>query len=65
MTEVSPDRATDLPYGEINPAGNLADLVAAAARRDPGRAALVDAVSGRMLTWAAVNTEADRAAGRL
>ena len=65
MTEVSPDRATDLPYGEIDPAGNLAALVAASARRDPGRAALVDAVTGHMLTWAAVDAAAHREAARL
>ena len=65
MTSDSPDRATDVPYGDIDPAGNLADLVAAAARRDPGRAALVDAVNGRMRTWAAVDAEANREAARL
>ncbi len=65
MTGASPDRATDIPYGDIDPAGNLADLVAAAARRDPGRAALVDATTGRMRTWAAVDAEANREAARL
>jgi long-chain acyl-CoA synthetase len=65
MTEVSPDRATDIPYGDIDPAGNLADLAVAAARRDPGRAALVDAVSGRTRTWAAVADDANRIAARL
>ncbi|HEY0808383.1 MAG TPA: AMP-binding protein [Pseudonocardiaceae bacterium] len=65
MTDASPDRATDLPYGDIDPAGNLADLVAIAARRDPGRAALVDAPTGRTRTWAAVDAEANRLATRL
>ncbi|HEY7814033.1 MAG TPA: AMP-binding protein, partial [Nakamurella sp.] len=65
MTGVSPDRATELPYGDIDPAGNLADLVATAARRDPGRAALVDAVAGRTLQWAAVDAEVNRQAAAL
>jgi len=65
MTEVSPDQATDFSYGDIDPAGNLADLVVTAARRDPGRAALVDAVTGRMLTWAAVDNETNRLAEHL
>jgi long-chain acyl-CoA synthetase len=46
-------------------AGNIADLVAAAARTGPGRTALVDAASGQSLTWAEVDAEVDRRATRL
>jgi long-chain acyl-CoA synthetase len=75
MTGISPDRATAGPVVERGPAPadlpdtdltrNVADLVADAASRGPGRAALVDAASGRTLTWADVHTEVDRQAARL
>jgi long-chain acyl-CoA synthetase len=44
---------------------NVADLVASAAETGPNRAALVDAASGRSLTWADVHAEVDRQATRL
>ena len=45
--------------------GNVADLVAEAAQRAPGRAALVDAASGRTLTWAQTNHAVGAYAARL
>lgn len=50
-----------MPIGAV---GNVADLVSAAARRDPAHPALIESVSGRGLSWgqldAAVNGEAAR-----
>lgn len=45
--------------------GNVADLVAEAAERAPGRAALVDAATGRTLTWAQTNHAVNDYAARL
>jgi long-chain acyl-CoA synthetase len=45
--------------------GNVADLVAEAAERAPGRTALVDAANGRSLTWDQTNHAADAYAARL
>jgi long-chain acyl-CoA synthetase len=45
--------------------GNVADLVADAAGRVPDRAALVDAATGRTLTWAQTNHAVDAYAARL
>lgn len=44
---------------------NLADLVTAAARRDPAHPALVDIPSGRMVSWGALDTAVSAAAGGL
>ncbi|MGH3979034.1 MAG: AMP-binding protein, partial [Pseudonocardiaceae bacterium] len=44
---------------------NLAELVAAAARRDPGHPAMVDVTSGRTLSWGALDAAVDAHAGRL
>ena len=41
---------------------NLADLLTRAARESPGRVALVEAASGRQVTWAELDAEADRVA---
>jgi long-chain acyl-CoA synthetase len=78
MTGISPDRAmadiaaensatvdADTALTGADLTRNVADLVADAARRGPGRAALVDAASGRMLTWGDVHAEVDRQAARL
>lgn len=41
---------------------NLADLLARAAQESPDRVALVEAASGRSLTWAELDAQADRVA---
>jgi long-chain acyl-CoA synthetase len=46
----------------VTPASNLADLLARAAEESPDRVALVEALSGRRLTWAELDREADRVA---
>lgn len=46
-------------------AGNVADLVRAAARRDPDRPALVDVSADRTLTWRDLDTAVDAEAHRL
>ncbi|HEY2695838.1 MAG TPA: AMP-binding protein [Pseudonocardiaceae bacterium] len=45
--------------------GNIADLVAAAAERGPAHAALVDAESGRTLSWSEVDAATDAQAAAL
>ncbi|HEY4019424.1 MAG TPA: AMP-binding protein, partial [Pseudonocardiaceae bacterium] len=46
-------------------AGNIADLVASAAARGPAHAALIDAESGRTLSWSEVHAAADAQAAVL
>jgi long-chain acyl-CoA synthetase len=45
--------------------GNIADLVASAAERGPARAALIDAESGRTLSWSEVDAATDAQAAAL
>ncbi len=45
--------------------GNIADLVASAAARGPAHAALIDAESGRTLSWSEVDAAADAQAAAL
>jgi long-chain acyl-CoA synthetase len=68
MTGVSPERGTaaEVPaLPDVDLTRNVADLVAAAAHSGPGRTALIDAVTGRTLTWADVDAEVNRHAARL
>ena len=46
----------------MRPAANLADLLARAAQESPDKVALVEAASGRRMTWAELDSEADRVA---
>ena len=70
MTGESPDQVATGGTGptampDVDLTRNIADLVADAAAAGPGRAALVDAGTGRTLTWADVDAEASRQATRL
>ncbi|HSE10738.1 MAG TPA: AMP-binding protein [Nocardioidaceae bacterium] len=46
----------------MTPASNLADLLARAAQENPDQVAVVEADSGRRVTWAELDLEADRVA---
>ncbi|HEU4511564.1 MAG TPA: AMP-binding protein [Nocardioidaceae bacterium] len=46
----------------MSSASNLADLLARAAQESPDKVALVEAASGRRMTWAELDAEADRVA---
>lgn len=46
----------------VSAVSNLADLLARAAQDNPDRVALVEAASGRRLTWAELDAEVDRVA---